>query len=31
MSAASVAAAIWDRPKRFFSDLTDKMKFWNKP
>jgi Domain of unknown function (DUF697) len=29
--AASVAAAIWDRPKKFFSDLTDKMKFWNKP
>jgi len=29
--AASVAAAIWDKPKKFFSDLTDKMKFWNKP
>jgi hypothetical protein len=29
--AASVASAIWDRPKKFFSDLTDKMKFWNKP
>ena len=29
--AASVASAIWDRPKKFFSDLTEKMKFWNKP
>ena len=29
--AASVASAIWDRPKKFFADLTDKMKFWNKP
>jgi hypothetical protein len=28
--AASVASAIWDRPKKFFSDLTEKMKFWNK-
>jgi Domain of unknown function (DUF697) len=28
--AASVASAIWDRPKKFFSDLTDKMKFWNR-
>ena len=28
--AASVASAIWDRPKKFFADLTDKMKFWNK-
>ncbi len=29
--AASVASAIWDKPKKFFSDLTEKMKFWNKP
>jgi Domain of unknown function (DUF697) len=29
--AASVAAGIWDRPKKFFADLIDKMKFWNKP
>lgn len=29
--AASVASAIWNRPKKFFSDLTDKMKFWKKP
>ena len=28
--AASVASAIWNRPKKFFADLTDKMKFWNK-
>jgi len=28
--AASVASAIWDRPKKFFADLIDKMKFWNK-
>ena len=29
--AASVASGIWDRPKKFFADLIDKMKFWNKP
>jgi len=28
--AASVASAIWDKPKKFFADLTDKMKFWSK-
>jgi hypothetical protein len=25
--AASVASAIWDRPKKFFSDLTDRIKW----